>query len=83
MFSIIIINTMLVKIFKGVIFMKDNIGQENPIFYDTKDIANILKCSLVTARQVMSRADFPLIKVGKNFRVNKTAFEEWSLNKRL
>lgn len=43
----------------------------------TEEVAEILKCSLASARQVMSRADFPLIMVGKNFRVSEKAFAEW------
>lgn len=51
-------------------------------FYNTKDIANLLACSIPTARQIMNRADFPLIKAGKNYKVLKTAFEEWAKERR-
>lgn len=34
----------------------------NMIFLDTKAIAQYLGCSLPTARQIMYRADFPLIR---------------------
>ena len=43
----------------------------------TKEVADILKCNLTTAREVMSRADFPLIMVGKNYRVSEKSFAEW------
>ena len=33
-----------------------------------------------TARQTMSRQDFPLIKAGKNYRVSEKAFAEWLMN---
>lgn len=46
----------------------------------TKDVAAILKCSMDTARQTMSRQDFPLIKAGKNYRVSEKAFAEWLMN---
>lgn len=56
---------------------------EEPIFYNTNDVARILGCSEPTAREVMNRRDFPLIKVGKNFRVYKVAFENWALERRI
>ena len=43
----------------------------------TKEVAEILKCNHSTAREVMSRADFPLIMVGKNYRVSEKSFAEW------
>ena len=43
----------------------------------TQDVADALQCSLATARQIMHRQDFPLIKAGKNLRVSLTAFENW------
>lgn len=52
-------------------------------FLNTKDIADALGCSLPTARAVMMRADFPLLRIGKNFKVNKQAFIEWSKNRRV
>ena len=39
-------------------------------------------CSLPTARKVMYRADFPLIRVGKNFKVSEQAFIDWSSRRR-
>lgn len=52
------------------------------IFLTTKDVAEILGCSIPTARNLFRRPDFPTIKVGKNFKVSKTAFEEWASVKR-
>ena len=55
----------------------------NMIFLDTKAVAQYLGCSLPTARQIMYRADFPLIKVGKNLRVERSAHQhgviDWPL----
>ncbi len=48
------------------------------IFYGTKDVAHFLGCSPPVAREVMRRADFPLIMVGKNMKVSKQALKEWS-----
>ena len=51
---------------------------ENIAFLDTKAVAKYLGCSLPTARQIMYRSDFPLIKVGKNLRVERSALKEWA-----
>ena len=57
---------------------------ENSIrFLDTKEVAAALNCSLPTARAIMMRADFPLIRVGKSFKVNEQAFIEWSKKRRV
>ena len=40
-------------------------------FMNTKQVAQALGCSMPTARQIMMRADFPLIRVGKNYKVSE------------
>lgn len=57
--------------------------EENIRFMNTKDVALALGCSMPTARQVMMRADFPLVMVGKNYKVSKQAFIEWSKTRRV
>lgn len=57
-------------------------SQNNLRFLSTKDVAEALGCSLPTARKVMYRADFPLIRVGKNFKVSEQAFIDWSSRRR-
>lgn len=56
---------------------------DNVKFIGTKDVARILGCSLPTARNIMLRADFPLVRVGKNFKVSQQAFIEWSKQRRV
>ena len=51
-------------------------------FYSTSDIAEMLGCAPETARQIMNRPDFPLIRVGKNYKVFKPAFEQWAMERR-
>ena len=53
------------------------------VFYGTKDVARVLGCSIPTAREIMRRADFPLIMVGKNMKVSKPALEQWTMEKRV
>ena len=57
-------------------------SQNNLRFLSTKEVAKALGCSLPTARKVMYRADFPLIRVGKNFKVSEQAFIDWSSRRR-
>lgn len=57
--------------------------EEKVIFFDTTDVAKMLKCSVPTAREIMRRADFPLIMVGKNMKVSKPALEQWTMEKRV
>lgn len=57
-------------------------SQNNLRFLSTKEVAEALGCSLPTARKVMYRADFPLIRVGKNFKVSEQAFIDWSSRRR-
>ena len=52
-------------------------------FIGTKEVANSLGCSLPTARSIMMRADFPLIRVGKNLKVEIKAFREWAQHRRV
>lgn len=54
---------------------------DDMIFYTTEDVARILRCSQPVARTLMKRSDFPLVVVGKNFRVSKAAFNEWATRK--
>ena len=51
-------------------------------FLSAKDVANYLECSLPTARKIMSRKDFPAIKIGKSLKVEATAFHEWTQKRR-
>ena len=58
-------------------------NQEPMRFLGTKEVAKILGCSIPTARDVMMRYDFPLVKVGKNFKVSEKALEEWCMNRHI
>lgn len=53
------------------------------VFYSTKEVAKCLGCSLPTAREIMRRKDFPLIKVGKNLKVERSAFIAWASERRV
>ena len=53
------------------------------MFYGTKDIAKMLDCSIPTAREIMHRADFPLITAGRKMKVSKIAFEQWAMTRRV
>ena len=53
------------------------------VFYTTAAVARCFGCSLPTARNLFHRSDFPSIRVGKNFKVSKDAFEKWASEKRV
>lgn len=56
---------------------------EKITFLTTKDVAKALECSLPTARNIMMRHDFPLIRVGRAMKVEKNAFLEWAAKRRV
>lgn len=62
---------------------KGSLIMYNIKFLNTKDVAKVLNCSVPTARQLMMRADFPLIKVGKNLKVEEQAFIDWANKRRV
>lgn len=52
---------------------------ENTIrFMNTKEVAKALGCCIPTARRIMKRPDFPLVRTGKNMRVSEQAFVKWA-----
>ncbi|SES43375.1 Helix-turn-helix domain-containing protein [Butyrivibrio fibrisolvens] len=46
-------------------------------FYTIKDVQNMLQIGHVAAHALFLSDDFPGLKVGKSFRVEKKAFEKW------
>lgn len=71
------------KIEYAITAFLDRIMEDNIVFLDTKDVAKMLGCSLPTARNIMNRADFPLLTVGKNYKVSKEALIEWTKKRRI
>lgn len=57
-------------------------AENEPIFYGTKEVAQMLHCSIPTAREIMRREDFPLLIVGGKWLVLKTALIQWAMQKR-
>lgn len=62
----------------NLVSSNDKLDNESVEFLTTKDVAEALCCSLPTARKIMQRYDFPLIKAGRNMRVLKSAFIKWA-----
>ena len=56
---------------------------DNIITLNTKQVAEALRCSLPTARKIMKRPDFPLIRTGKNMKVLEQAFINWAMERRI
>lgn len=69
--------------FAGDIPQEEQTAAESaPIFYGTKEVAQMLHCSIPTAREIMRREDFPLLIVGGKWLVLKTALIQWAMQKR-
>ncbi len=47
------------------------------VFLTPMDIAKAMDCSVPTARSLFYRDDFPGLKIGKNYKVLKSAFLKW------
>lgn len=63
--------------------MTDTKSKSDIIIYDSGDVARILGCSIRKARLIMKSRGFPLLKVGKVYKVTKPAFDEWSSNRHI
>ena len=50
-------------------------------FLGTQEVSKALGCSLPTARQIMMRQDFPLVRVGRAMKVEKNALLEWATHR--
>lgn len=60
--------------------MKKNDINSYPIVLTAVDISEILQISKPSAYELMKRADFPLIKIGRCKRVLKDHFISWLKN---
>ena len=61
----------------------ENKAEEEIVFLTPMDVAKIIGCSVQVARELFYREDFPTIKVGKNFKVMKSAFVDWCRSRRV
>ena len=52
--------------------------EEEIVFLTPMDVSKIIGCSVQAARELFYREDFPTIKVGKNYKVMKSAFARWA-----
>ena len=58
-------------------------AEEEIVFLTPMDVAKIIGCSVQAARELFYREDFPTIKVGKNFKVMKSALIDWCRERRV
>lgn len=58
-------------------------ADSEPVFYGTKEVAKMFRCSIPTAREIMRRADFPLLVFGGKWMVLKSALIKWASEKRI
>ena len=57
--------------------------EDELVFLTPMDVSKIIGCSVQAARELFYREDFPTIKVGKNFKVMKSAFIDWCSSRRV
>jgi len=60
--------------------MKKNEIETFPLILTAKEVSFILKISKPSAYEVMNRADFPLIKIGRCKRVLRDEFFRWLIS---
>ena len=53
------------------------------VVYGTKEVADFFHCSLPTAREIMRRKDFPLLKLGGKWMVLKSSLIKWASERRV
>ena len=58
-------------------------NESDMMFFNPEQIAQLLGCSVPVARQLWHRKDFPGLRIGKNFKVSKAAFELWCMDRRV
>ena len=58
-------------------------AEEEIVFLTPMEVSKIIGCSVQAARELFYREDFPTIKVGKNFKVMKSAFIDWCRSRRV
>lgn len=58
-------------------------GNDELVFLTPMDVSKIIGCSVQAARELFYRDDFPTIKIGKNYKVMKSAFIDWCRSRRV
>ena len=57
--------------------MKNQINQNNAVFYDVDDLARIMKIGKTKAYNLMNYKGFPVQKIGKRKVVESQALQRW------
>ncbi|MCM3761837.1 helix-turn-helix domain-containing protein [Alkalihalobacillus oceani] len=57
--------------------MNQRMKSDYPLILKAEHISEIIGCSKRVAYEVMDRADFPLVRMGRLKRVEREAFFEW------
>lgn len=47
-------------------------------FIGTKEVAELMGCSIPVARDIMKSKGFPLVRYGRNLKVMKSQFMKWA-----
>ena len=63
-----------IQALKTYVDLLEKINEQEIVTLGAEDVAEILQCSVASAREFMHRKDFPLQECGKSLRAEKTAF---------
>ena len=58
-------------------------AEDELVFLTPMEVSKIIGCSVQAARELFYREDFPTIKIGKNYKVMKSAFIDWCRSRRV
>ena len=58
-------------------------AEDELVFLTPMEVSKVIGCSVQAARELFYREDFPTIKVGKNYKVMKSAFIDWCRSRRV
>lgn len=65
-----------------VIQSQREMADYNASFIGANEVARYMGCSVIEARNIMRREDFPAVKIGKAYKVMRSALVEWARERR-
>ena len=51
-------------------------------FINSKELSQLMGCSVEAAREIMHRKDFPMVRIGREMKVQRRALAEWASTRR-
>ena len=51
------------------------------VVYTPSDVSKLLRIRVATVYELIECGDLPAIRIGKNYKIPKVAFDEWVVNR--